>query len=93
MNFELIAKALVKSMFYGNWVAETPNERVIQMLLEKEGLWPIESEEELVEKTHISDDVYIEAKNYFNPGVKIEDVDENGLTEGDYYTGTIYPNG
>ena len=67
MNFEIIAKVLVKSMFYGDWVPETPNERVVQMLLEKEGLWPIQSEDELIEKTKIEESLYAEAKNYFNP--------------------------
>lgn len=26
-------------------------------------------------------------------GFRVEEVDENGLTEGDYYTGITYPNG
>ncbi len=68
MNFELIAKILVKSMFYGCWIAETPNERVIQMLLEKEGLWPLENEDVLIEKTEVSESLYTEAKEYFNRG-------------------------
>lgn len=55
-------------MFYGDWVAETPNERVIQMLLEKEGLWPFKKEDEMTEKTQIDEALYLEAKDYFNRG-------------------------
>lgn len=64
-NFKVIAKCLVKAMYYGNWTAETPNERIIQMLLEKEGLWPIKDDDELIEKTEIVQSLYPESTTYF----------------------------
>ena len=66
MNFEIIAKAMAKAMFYGDWSAETPNELVIQFLLEKEGLWPFNSEDEMIEKTNIDETIYQEARKYFD---------------------------
>lgn len=39
--------------FYGEWKAETSNEIHMQEILESEGFWPINSEEELFTKLGI----------------------------------------
>ena len=39
---------LAASWFYGDWKAETANEREMEKLLTKAGWWPISSETELI---------------------------------------------
>ena len=46
-----VVHLLAKNMFYGDWVWETPNERVITMLMTRLGLYPFESEIEMIKKT------------------------------------------
>ena len=46
--YKVIVKLFTKSMYYGDWERETPNEMVIQFLMEKVGLWPFENEDEMI---------------------------------------------
>ena len=39
---------LASAWFYGEWVAETYNEREIQKIMERQGWWPFESESDLM---------------------------------------------
>ena len=41
-------RRLASAWFYGDWQAETPNERDMQALMEQAGWWPWESEAELI---------------------------------------------
>ena len=66
-NFEIIAKVMAKCMFYGKWVAETPNERVIEILMRREGLYPFKDEDTMIEKTKIDEKFYVDALEYFKP--------------------------
>jgi hypothetical protein len=39
---------LASAWFYGEWIAETYNEREIQKIMERQGWWPFESESNLM---------------------------------------------
>jgi hypothetical protein len=39
---------LASAWFYGEWIAETYNEREIQKIMERQGWWPFESESDLM---------------------------------------------
>lgn len=54
----LVTKIFAKIMYYSNWKAETPNEIVLQNLMEKLGLYPFQSEDEMIYKTKVDDDLY-----------------------------------
>jgi hypothetical protein len=57
-KLETIVKLFAKSMFYGEWKWETPNERVITMLMEEVGMYPFKDEDEMISKTPVSEDLY-----------------------------------
>lgn len=57
-KFETIAKLFAKNMFYGNWQWETPNERVITMLMQDVGLYPFKDEDEMISKTPVDESLY-----------------------------------
>lgn len=45
-------------MFYGDWKWETPNERVITMLMQEVGMYPFKNEEHMISKTPVSEYLY-----------------------------------
>jgi hypothetical protein len=60
-KLETIVKIFAKSMFYGKWQWETPNERVITMLMQEVGMYPFKDEDEMISKTPVSEDLYQKA--------------------------------
>jgi hypothetical protein len=60
-KLETIVKLFAKSMFYGKWKWETPNERVITMLMQEVGMYPFKDEDEMISKTLVSEDLYQKA--------------------------------
>jgi hypothetical protein len=60
-KLETIVKLFAKSMFYGYWEWETPNERVITMLMQEVGMYPFKDEDEMISKTQVSDELYKQA--------------------------------
>lgn len=66
-KLEAIAKILAKTMFYGNWKWETPNERVITMLMQEVGLYPFTNEDEMIAKTRVDDSLYSRAVSEIQP--------------------------
>jgi hypothetical protein len=60
-KLETIVKLFAKSMFYGEWKWETPNERVITMLMQEVGMYPFKDEDEMISKTPVSEDLYQKA--------------------------------
>ena len=60
-KLETLAKLLAKSWFYGNWDWETPNERIMQMIMQDLGLYPFKSEDEMIQQTRVDDNLYKEA--------------------------------
>jgi hypothetical protein len=64
--YEFIVKLLAKSMHYGNWKWETPNEKVMEMLMREVGLYPIDDEDEMIKKTEVNISLYQKATDYFN---------------------------
>jgi hypothetical protein len=61
-KLEALSKVLAKAWYYGGWKWETPNERVMQMLMEELGLYPFKDEDEMIEKTSVDEDLYVKAK-------------------------------
>jgi hypothetical protein len=57
-KLETIVKLFAKIMFYGEWKWETPNERVITMLMQEVGMYPFKDEDEMISKTPVSEDLY-----------------------------------
>jgi hypothetical protein len=57
-KLETIVKLFAKIMFYGEWKWETPNERVITMLMQEVGMYPFKDEDEMISKTLVSKDLY-----------------------------------
>ena len=57
-KLEAIAKIFAKNMFYGNWEWETPNERVITMLMTEVGLYPFSNEDEMIKETKVDEVLY-----------------------------------
>jgi hypothetical protein len=57
-KLETIVKLFAKIMFYGEWKWETPNERVITMLMQEVGMYPFKDEDEMISKTPVSKDLY-----------------------------------
>ena len=87
-NLEILSKSLARAWYYGDFVAETPNERTMQMLMEKEGLWPFEDEDDMLDKTNMPDWDHLDDKTreYFADKKKLEDkvgtfIAENGGSE------------
>jgi hypothetical protein len=60
-KLETIVNLFAKSMFYGKWKWETPNERVITMLMQEVGMYPFKDEDEMISKTPVSEDLYQKA--------------------------------
>jgi len=60
-KLETIVKLFAKNMFYGDWEWETPNERVITMLMQEVGMYPFKDEDDLIRKTFVSDELYQKA--------------------------------
>ena len=60
-KLETIVKLFAKIMFYGEWKWETPNERVITMLMQEVGMYPFKDEDEMISKTPVSEDLYQKA--------------------------------
>ena len=48
-------------MFYGSWEWETPNERVITMLMQEVGMYPFKNEDDMILKTPVSEELYQKA--------------------------------
>jgi len=57
-KLETIVKLFAKSMFYGDWKWETPNERVITMLMQEVGMYPFKDEDDMISKTPVNDELY-----------------------------------
>jgi len=66
-KLETIVKLFAKSMFYGDWKWETPNERVITMLMQEVGMYPFKDEDDMISKTPVSDDLYKKAVKEVSP--------------------------
>ena len=47
-----LCKSLASAWYYGNWKAETANERYMQTLMENVGWWPV-TEEQLIAATKL----------------------------------------
>jgi len=60
-KLETIVKLFAKSMFYGDWKWETPNERTIEMLMGEVGMWAFKNEDDMIAKTFVSDELYMKA--------------------------------
>lgn len=60
-KLETIVKLFAKSMFYGYWEWETPNERVITMLMQEVDMFPFKDEDDMISKTSVSEDLYKKA--------------------------------
>ena len=60
-KLETIVKLFAKSMFYGDWKWETPNERVITMLMQEVGMYPFKDEDDMISKTPVNDELYKKA--------------------------------
>jgi hypothetical protein len=57
-KYETICKLFAKSMYYSDWKWETPNERVIQMLMEEVGLYPFKDEDDMIVNTEVPEELY-----------------------------------
>ena len=55
-KLETIVQLFSKSMFYGDWQWETPNERVIEMLMKDVGYWPYKDEDDMISRSGQVDD-------------------------------------
>jgi hypothetical protein len=60
-KLETIVKLFSKGMFYGDWKWETPNERVIEMLMKEVGYYPFKDEDEMIRHTSVDDNLYKQA--------------------------------
>ena len=60
-KLETIVKLFAKSMFYGNWKWETPNERVIEMLMREVDLYPFPNEDAMIFSTKVDEELYKKA--------------------------------
>jgi hypothetical protein len=61
-KLETIVKILAKVMFYGDWKWETPNERVIEMLMREVDLYPFPNEDAMIFSTKVDENLYVEAR-------------------------------
>lgn len=57
-KLETIVKLLSKSMFYEYWKWETPNQRVMEMLMREVGYWDYEDEDDMIQKTFVDEELY-----------------------------------
>lgn len=60
-KLETIVKLFAKTMFYGDWKWETPNERVIEMLMREVGYYPFKDEDEMIHHTSVDENLYKES--------------------------------
>ena len=60
-KLETIVKLFAKAMFYGDWKWETPNERVIEMLMREVGYYPFKDEDEMIHHTSVDENLYKES--------------------------------
>ena len=58
---ETIVRLFAKAMFYGDWKWETPNERVITMLMQEIGMLGFKDEDEMIAKTKVKEKLYRKA--------------------------------
>ena len=56
-KFETIVKVLAKCMHW-DWNWETPNERVIEMLMREVDLYPFPDEDVMIRQTKVDDELY-----------------------------------
>jgi hypothetical protein len=61
-KLETIVKIFAKIMFYGDWKWETPNERVIEMLMRDVDLYPFPNEDAMIFSTKVDENLYVEAR-------------------------------
>ena len=54
-------KVMAKIMNGTDWRWESPNERVLEMLMRKLRLYPLEEIEEVIEKTNVPEELYEDA--------------------------------
>lgn len=81
-KLETLAKLLAKIWFYCDWKWESPNERVMQMLMQDLGLYPFKNEDEMIQQTQVDDVIYKEASKTVHPYGKIsEDLVENHIPD------------
>jgi hypothetical protein len=79
-KLEILAKLLAKTWFYCDWKWESPNERVMQMLMQDLGLYPFKDEDEAIQQTQVDDELYREASRRVPTYGKLsEDLVENKL--------------
>lgn len=57
-KLETIVKLFAKAMFYGDWKWETPNERVIEMLMKEVDLYPFPNEDAMIFSTKVDEELY-----------------------------------
>jgi len=57
-RLDVLAKLLGKVWFYEDWEWQTPNERVMQMIMQELGYYPFKSEDEMIQRTRIDEDLY-----------------------------------
>lgn len=62
-KLETIVKLFAKNMFYGDWKWETPNERVITMLMQEVDLYPFPNEDSMIFSTKVDEELYLKAKD------------------------------
>ena len=60
-RLDVLARLLAKSWFYGKWEWETPNERIMQMIMQELGYYPFKNEDEMILGTKVDEDLYKEA--------------------------------
>jgi hypothetical protein len=81
-KLETLAKLLAKTWFYCDWKWESPNERVMQMLMQDLDLYPFKNEDEMIQQTQVDDGIYKEASKTIHPYGKIsEDLAENHIPD------------
>lgn len=89
-RLENLAKILAKTWFYGEFKAETPNEMVMQMIMEDLGLYEFEREDDMIAATQVDDNLYKQARERAEKStitkIKREWHDwlDDGLHEGQY---------
>jgi hypothetical protein len=88
---ETLAKILAKTWFYGDWKWETPNERVMHFIMVELGLYPFLTEDDMTEKTQVSEEYYRLAAKYVKGYSETELIDKDfallkkNLERVDYY--------
>lgn len=60
-RLDVLARLLGKVWFYGEWKWETPNERVMQMIMQELGYYPFKNEDEMIQHTVVNQDLYKQA--------------------------------